>query len=196
MGMDGSNRREEAVTALLAELAGGDAAAIERLLPLVYEELRGIAHAQLRHERQGHTLNTTALVHEAYFRLVDLERVPLQGRAHFFAIAARAMRQILINYAVRRKAAKRGGGQQPVVLDDADALPDALTDAQAEEVLALDEALQRLVLLDERQARVVELRFFAGMDIEETAAALGISPATVKRDWTVARAWLNRELKN
>jgi RNA polymerase sigma factor (TIGR02999 family) len=189
--MDDAKGREAEVTGLLAALAGGEEAALERLLPLVYDELRGIAHRQLRYERQGHTLNTTALVHEAFLRLVDASQIQWQGRAHFFAIAARAMRQILINYAVRRRAAKRGGGQAPLPLEEAE----GLTDAQAEEVLALDEALTRLALLDERQARVVELRFFAGMGVDETATALGISPATVKRDWTVARAWLNRALE-
>jgi len=178
------------VTRLLTAAAGGDRGAFDALFPLVYARLRDIAHRQLRHERAGHTLATTDLVHEAYFSLVGIERVGWAGRAHFLAVAARAMRRILINYALARSAQKRGGGQELTTLD-VDAIPGHIPDDQ---ILALDEALRRLEERNERYGRIVECRFFAGMSIEETAAALGISPATVKRDWQLARAWLHREL--
>jgi RNA polymerase sigma factor (TIGR02999 family) len=178
------------VTRLLAATAKGDRAAYDELLPLVYEELRGIAQRHLRRERPGHTLATTDLVHEAYFALVGIERVSWVDRAHFFAVAARAMRRVLINHAVARSAKKRGGGRERTGLD-VDALPAAVPD---EHLLALDEALQRLEQRNERYGRIVECRFFAGMSIEETASALDVSPATVKRDWAMARAWLHREL--
>jgi RNA polymerase sigma factor (TIGR02999 family) len=178
------------ITRALAELAGGDGAALDRLLPVVYESLRGLAQRELRRERPDHTLNATALVHEAYLRLVQLDRITWEGRAHFFGAAAQAMRRILISYARMRKADKRGSGAEHLPLDD---VVIAARDRPAD-LLALDDALERLAALDERQARVVECRFFAGMGVEETGAALGISPATVKRDWTLARAWLNREL--
>jgi RNA polymerase sigma factor (TIGR02999 family) len=159
-------------------------------MPLVYDALRRIAHRKLLGERADHTLSTTDLVHEAYLSLVRLDRIEWQGRAHFMAMAAQAMRNILVNYAEKRNASKRGGGQRSVWLEEAM----AVADAPARDVLALHEALQRLERLDARQGRVVECRFFAGMSIEETAAALGVSPASVKRDWALARAWLNREL--
>ena len=164
--------------------------AFDELMPLVYDALRRIAHRKLAGERADHTLSTTDLVHEAYLSLVRLDRIEWQGRAHFMAIAAQAMRNILVNYALKRNADKRGGGQRSVWLEEAM----AVADAPASDVLALHEALQRLERLDERQGRVVECRFFAGMSIEETAAALGVSPASVKRDWALARAWLNRDL--
>jgi RNA polymerase sigma factor (TIGR02999 family) len=178
------------VTRLLASVAQGDRGAFEQLFPLIYDELRRIARAQLRRERTGHTLATTDLVHEAYFALVGMNAVTFNDRSHFLAVAARAMRRVLINHAVARLAQKRGGGRQQTTLD-VEALPADLPD---EEVLALDEALRRLEAYNERYGRIVECRFFAGMSIEETAAALAISPATVKRDWVVARAWLHREL--
>jgi RNA polymerase sigma factor (TIGR02999 family) len=178
------------VTRLLTAMAGGDRAAFDELLPLVYDRLHGIAHRQLQRERAGHTFATTDLVHEAYFSLVGIERVGWADRAHFLAVAARAMRRILINYAIARGAQKRGGARQQTTLD-VDALPARLPD---EQILALDEALRRLEARNERYGRIVECRFFAGMSIEETATALGISPATVKRDWTLARAWLHREI--
>ena len=178
------------VTRLLTAMAGGDRAAFDELLPLVYDRLHVIAHRQLRRERAGHTLATTDLVHEAYFSLVGIDRVSWADRAHFLAVAARAMRRVLINYAVARGAQKRGGDRQQTTLD-VDALPARLPD---EQILALDEALRRLEARNERYGRIVECRFFAGMSIEETATALGISPATVKRDWTLARAWLHREI--
>lgn len=168
---------------------------MDRLFPLVYGELQRIAHRQLGMERPGHTLETSALVHEAYIKLVGLDRMEWRGRAHFFAAAAGAMRRILIDHAERRGARKRGGGRRRVPLEDVD-IPSrtSLDDRSLEELLALDRALNRLRIMDERQAKVVECRFFAGMTIEEVAEALDVSAMTVKRDWTAARAWLNREL--
>jgi RNA polymerase sigma-70 factor, ECF subfamily len=180
------------VTRLLAAISDGDAAAWDTLFPLIYERLRAIAHRQLRGEREGHTLTTTDLVHEAYFSLVGSGGVEWANRAHFLAVAARAMRQVLINYARARATAKRGGAPDRVAVE-MDALPASMPDDQ---VLALDEALRRLESRNERYGRIVECRFFAGMSIEETATVLNISPATVKRDWTIARAWLHRELSN
>lgn len=181
---------QEEITRALSELADGDQAALDRLLPAVYDHLKGLAQRELRRERRDHTLNATALVHEAYLRLVRLDRITWEGRAHFFGAAGQAMRRILISYARMKKADKRGSGAEHVPIDD---VVVAARDRPAD-LLALDEALDRLAALDQRQARVVECRFFAGMSVDETAAALDISPATVKRDWTVARAWLNREL--
>jgi RNA polymerase sigma factor (TIGR02999 family) len=180
------------VTQLLLDLGEGDAAAMDRLLPLVYDELHRLAQRQRRGEREDHTLNTTALVHEAYLKLVRLDRIRWQNRAQFFALAAQAMRRVLVTYAERRRARKRGGGAAAVPLDEAT----LMTEAQSEGLLALDEALHRLRALSERQHAVVECRFFGGMTVEETAAALGVAPATVKRDWALARAWLNRELRD
>ena len=178
------------ISHLLKEWNAGDREALDRLTPLVYEELRRQAAHYLRRERPGHTLQTTALIHEAYLRLVDAQDVRWQGRAHFFAIAANLMRRILVDHARRRDADKRGGSQVRVQLDE------ALAVAEETEVdlLAIDEALNKLAAIDEQQARVVELRFFSGLSVEETAAALGVSPKTVKRDWSVARAWLRREI--
>lgn len=164
---------------------------MDDLLPLVYGELKRIAARQLRSERAGHTLCTTALVHEAWLELSNLDRIKWQNRNHYLAIAAQAMRRVLIDHAVARRAQKRGGGQHVESLE-ADAL--AMVQERGGELLDLDQALERLAVLDERQARIVECRFFGGMSIEETAAALDVSPATVKRDWALARAWLNREL--
>ena len=166
-------------------------ATMDALVPLLYDELRRIAHYRLRAEHTGHTLETTGLVHEAYLRLAGSERLELADRAHLLAVAAQAMRHVLIDSAVRRKAGKRGGGVATVSLDDVPVV-DA---ARSDELLALDEALTRLGAIDRRQAKVVECRFFGGMSIEDTAAALDLSPATVKRDWALARAWLNRELR-
>ena len=183
------NDGDEVMRGLTAAGHGGRAA-VDRLVPLVYDELRRIAHRRLLAEQTGHTLDTTALVHEAYLELAALDRLQFQSRAHFLAVAAQAMRRVLIDYAVRRGAQKRGGARRPVSLDE---VP-LIADERGEELLALDEALERLAGIDERQCRVVECRFFGGMSIEETAEALDTSPATVKRDWTLARAWLNREL--
>jgi RNA polymerase sigma factor (TIGR02999 family) len=164
---------------------------MEDLLPLVYDELKRIAARELRGERPGHTLCTTALVHEAWVELSKLHRIQWQNRSHYLALASQAMRRVLIDHAVARGAQKRGGGRAPEALSD-DAL--VMVQARATELLDLDAALERLGALDGRQARVVECRFYGGMSIEETAEALGTSPATVKRDWALARAWLNREL--
>lgn len=178
------------VTQALLQLSDGDESALERLLPAVYEQLRLLAQRELRRERPDHTLTPTALVHEAYLKLVRLDRIQWRGRAHFFGACSQAMRRILISYARTRKAGKRGGGQSPVTIDNVL----VAAEQRPEELMALDEALNRLEAMSERAARVVECRFFAGMDVEETAEALGISPATVKRDWLTARAWLNKEL--
>lgn len=178
------------VTKLLQDLSGGDRAAFDELVPLVYERLRKIAHRQLRGERAGHTLSTTALVHESFLDLAELERMSYRDRTHFFGVAAGTMRRVLVDYAVRRKAAKRGGGRQPVTLDDA---PSG-GELTLEDVLSLDEALTRLEGAQPRHARIVECRFFGGLTVEETASVLDVSPATVKRDWAFARAFLNREL--
>jgi RNA polymerase sigma-70 factor (ECF subfamily) len=179
------------VTALLRRCTDGDTSALDRLMPLVYEELRRVAHRRLAGERTGHTLQTTALVHEAYARMAEAD-LPMQNRAHFFALAARTMRRILVDYARARLADKRGGGAQAVPLDDLTVeLADSGEDA---EILALHEALQALERQDERKARVIEAHIFGGLTYDETAAALGISPATVDRDLRLAKAWLAREL--
>jgi RNA polymerase sigma factor (TIGR02999 family) len=178
------------VTRALVALSAGDSAAMDRLLPLVYDHLRRVAERELRRERVGHTLSPTALVHEAYLKLVQLDRITWEGRAHFFGAAASAMRRILISYARMHKAEKRGSGAERVPIED---VVVAARDRPAD-LLALDEALTRLAAAHPRQAQVVELRFFAGMEIEAVADALGVSAPTIKRDWTAARAWLNREL--
>lgn len=178
------------VTGLLHEAGRGDRRALNKLVPLVYETLRGLAHRALRSERPSHTLNTTALAHEAYIELIGLQQIAWQDRSHFFAMAARAMRRILVDYAVARNALKRGGGAVAIELDEI-ALA---SESRIEEVLALSEALDRLEAVAPQAVRVVECRVFTGMTIEETAAALDLSPATVKRHWSAARAWLNREL--
>jgi RNA polymerase sigma factor (TIGR02999 family) len=180
----------ENITHLLEAHADGDQQALNELLPLIYDELRRIAQGRLQGERPDHTLNTTALVHEAYIKLASLNRMNWQNRAHFFAIASQAMRNVLVDYAVQRKAQKRGGNRQQVPLDEAH----LGSESKVEDLLALEEALRRLETFDPRQARVVECRFFGGMTLDETAHALAISPATVSRDWTMARAWLAREL--
>jgi len=178
------------VTRLLEAMAAGDPGAMDRLIPLVYGQLQQIARAQLARERPDHTLETGALVHEAYLRLTGLREIEWHGEAHFLAAAAGAMRRILIDHAVARRAAKRGGGLSPITLTGD--VPDQRR--SADEMLALDLALERLADLDPRQARVVECRFFAGMSIDQVAEVLGVSPITVKRDWAAARAWLNQEL--
>jgi RNA polymerase sigma factor (TIGR02999 family) len=182
------------VTELLLSWGAGDAGALDALLPIVYDELRRQAARALRRESPEHTLQATALVHEAYFRLIDQQRVQFQNRAHFFGVCAQLIRRILIDHARARQAEKRGGGQTCLTLGDADAQRDGSADESAVDVLALHEALERLDALDHRQARIVELRYFGGLSIEETAAALDVAPATVKRDWTMARAFLRREL--
>jgi RNA polymerase sigma factor (TIGR02999 family) len=180
------------VTQMLAEWSdSGDREALDKLMPIVYEELRRQAARYLKHERQGHTLQTTALVHEAYVRLIDQAGVRWQNRAHFYGIAAEMMRRILVDHARKRNAAKRGGDAVKVTLNE-EVQPAA---EQNLDLIAVDEALNRLAALDQQQARVVELRFFGGLNVEETAEVLGISDRTVKRDWSVARAWIRRELR-
>jgi RNA polymerase sigma factor (TIGR02999 family) len=177
-------------TELLLALSNGNRAALNDLMPLIYDELQGIARRKLRQERPGHTWNTTDLVHEAYLKLIRLDRVQWQSRAHFLAIAAQAMRNILVSHARSRRRIKRGGGAPHLPLDEAAGLPAA----EADRILSLDDSLTRLAELNPRHARIVECRFFGGMTIEETALALEISPATTKRDWSLLRHWLGREL--
>jgi RNA polymerase sigma factor (TIGR02999 family) len=181
---------DAAVTQLLLECRDGGAQALDRLFPIVYERLRQIAHAQLRGGPDGRTVATTALVHEAYLKLVDAERVEWQDRGHFLSLASRAMRQILIDYARKQSAEKRGGGQQRV---DLDAVQIAASE-RAYALVALDEALSRLSALSPRLAQVVEHRFFGGLTEEETAGVLGVTDRTVRRDWIKARGWLHAEL--
>jgi RNA polymerase sigma-70 factor, ECF subfamily len=181
------------VTALLHEIRSGDessnARAIERLLPLVYDDLRRIAHRQLGRERDGHTVSTTALVHEAYLRLVD-RHAGWEDRAQFLGVAAQAMRRVLVDYARQHRAAKRDGALQQVPLDDAL----LVVEERADSLLALDDALRRLARLDARQGRVVECRFFGGLTEDETAEVLGVTSRTVRRDWIKAKGWLHQEL--
>lgn len=187
----GSGVPREGVTQLLIAYRDGDREAFDRLVPMVYDDLRRIARRQLRRGGAGHTLDTTGLVHEAYLKLVDPAKVDWQDRGHFLAVSARAMRQVIIGYARKRSAEKRGGGERPVTLDEAQ----IAIDEQADRLLALDRALERLGERDERLARVVECRFFAGLSEEETAQALGVSLRTAQRDWMRARAWLKEELR-
>lgn len=178
------------VTQLLLDWNAGDQRALAELMPLVYAELRQIAARQLRHERHDHTLQPTALVHEAWLRLVQTNRLTWQNRAHFLGVAAELMRRVLVDHARRRSAGIRGGGETRLVLDE------ALNVASSRDVnlLALDDALTSLAALDPRQSKIVELKYFGGLEIEEIAEVVGISPATVKRDWQWARAWLHREI--
>jgi RNA polymerase sigma-70 factor (ECF subfamily) len=178
------------VTELLQSWSQGDESAVERLVPLVYEDLRRRAAAALRPERPGHTLTPTALVNEAYLRLVDQRLPQFESRKHFFAVAARVMRQVLVDHARARKATKRNAGREALPLDESM----SATDERAGDLLALDNALSALAELDSGKARLVELRYFGGLTIEETAEMLGTSPATVKREWALARAWLHREI--
>jgi RNA polymerase sigma factor (TIGR02999 family) len=180
------------ITGLLLSWASGDASADARLMPAIYGELHLQAARAMRRENDGHSLQATALVHEAYIRLVDQRRVEWRNRAHFFGIAAQAMRRILVDHARGRLAEKRGGGMRQITLGDAE--QDAAQRDDAVDILDLHEALERLAELDPQQGRIVELRYFGGLNIDETAESLGISPATVKRDWAMARAWLHREL--
>ena len=180
------------VTQLLLEWSNGNKAALDQLMPVVYDELRHLAARYLSMERSNHTLQPTALVHEAYLQLVDESRVAWQGRAHFFGAAAQLMRRILVDHARERNAVKRGGGALKVTLNEALAVPE-LPDL---DLVALDRALNDLAALDPQQSKIVELRFFGGLSIEETAEVLAISPATVKRHWITAKAWLRRALKS
>lgn len=170
---------------------GGDAKVLDTLMPLVYDELRRQASRYLRRERPGHTLQTTALIHEAYLKLIDQKEVKWQNRMHFFAIAAQAMRRILVDYARERKREKRGGNAENLPIEEAALIA---SPGKSVDLVALDEALTRLAKFDPRQARVVELRYFSGLSIEETAEVLGISNATVRRDWSMAKAWLHQQI--
>jgi RNA polymerase sigma factor (TIGR02999 family) len=193
-----NQRDQTAIPSLLTAVRRGDAGAFGQLFSIVYHELRGLARVQRRRLPKAETLNTTALVHEAFIKLVRNDAVDLHDRAHFMAVAATAMRRILISYARRKTALKRGGGKACMSLDDIERTfehQDAFSDASAEVLVALDRALSQLSGHAERQSRVVECRFFGGMSIEQTAVALNISPATVKRDWSLAQAWLYRELQ-
>ena len=181
----------QSVTRLLREAQAGDRAALDELLPLVYRELRQIAARHLAQERPGHTLQATALVHEVYLRLIDQHSVDWRNRAHFFSIAAEMMRRILVNHAVGRRAQKRGAGETLLSLDEVVSFPNR----QNVDLILLDEALGRLAGLDPLQARIVELRFFAGLTVEEVAEVLGVSDSEVKREWRSARAWLTAQLK-
>ena len=187
--------RAATVTRLLRRSAAGDRAALDELLPLVYDELHALARRHIAREAEGHTLQPTALVNEAYLRLVDQRKAGWRSRSHFLGLAARAMRRILVDHARRRRAAKRGGGAHRISLDEAVELEPREWPAPGVDLIALDAALEGLARLDERQGRIVELRFFGGLSVRETAGVLGISPATVKRDWSMARAWLYRELR-
>jgi RNA polymerase sigma-70 factor (ECF subfamily) len=178
------------VTELLLAWGQGEEAAAERLIPLVYDDLRARAAVALRPERHGHTLTPTALVHEAYLRLVDQSLPQFENRKHFYGVAARVMRQVLVDHARARKAAKRNGGREPLPLDESI----LFSDERSSDILALDDALGTLAAFDPEKAHLVELRYFTGLTIEETAKMLGVSPATVKREWTLARAWLQREI--
>jgi len=179
------------VTLLLAEMKRGNTEALPRLIPLVYQELRRLAAHFLKEERPGHTLQPTALVHEAYMKLAGQTRAEWQNRAQFMAVAAQVMRRILVDYARQRVASKRGGGEAPL---DVTVLEIAGGIEQSEEMLAVDTAVERLNQIDPQQARVVEMRYFGGMSVEETAEAMDISPRTVKREWAMAKAWLRVEI--
>lgn len=178
------------VTRLLLDWSNGDKTALDKLMPLIYEELRRLAHRYMSRERAGHTMQTTALVNEAYVRLINRKNVHWQDRAHFFAIAAELMRTILVDHARSHATAKRGGGARKLSLEEAL----VVSQERAAEVVALDEALNALAVIDPKQSRIVELRFFGGLTIEETAEVLDLSAATIKREWTTAKAWLYHEL--
>lgn len=178
------------ITELLRDWSGGDSTALDRLVPLVYDELHRLAHQHMRGERAGHLLQTSALINEAYLRLVEQPEPTIDNRAHFFGIAARLMRQILVDEARKRNSTKRGGGGIQVSLTEAN----NVAQEQAANVVALDDALRNLESIDTRQSQIVELRFFGGLSIEETAEVLTVSPGTVMRDWTFARAWLRNEM--
>ena len=178
------------VTELLVAWGNGDKSARDELMPLVYEELHRLAHRYMGRERIGHTLQTSGLVNEAYLRLIDQSQVHWQNRAHFFGIAAQMMRRILVDYARSRQGAKRGGGAQQVSFDEAL----IVSEERADEIVLLDDALQDLAQFDQRKSQIVELRFFGGLSIEETAELLNVSPGTVMRDWTLAKAWLRKQI--
>lgn len=189
--MEQSQQKSKAITGMLRDWSDGKQGALDLLMPLVYDELHAQASRYLRSERRDHTLQTTALIHEAYLKLIDQREVNWQNRAHFFGIAAQAMRRILVDYAKARHRAKRGGADENLPLESATL---AVSGEKGVDLEALDEALTRLAGFDERQARMVELRYFSGLSIEETAEVLRISPATVKTDWKSAKAWLYQEI--
>ena len=182
----------QGVTELLVAWTNGDKNAGDQLMTIVYQELHRLAHYYMKRESPGHTLQTSALVNEAFVRLIDQRNVQWQNRAHFFGIAAQMMRRILVDYARQRRFAKRGGGTQTISLDEAL----IISEERSSEVIDLDEALVKLVDFDQRKSQIVELRFFGGLSIEETAEVLAVSPGTVMRDWTLAKAWLRREMTN
>ena len=193
-----NNKPAGEVTQLLLRWRAGDEAALAALLPLVYEELRSLARRHLRHERGSHTLQRTALVHEAFLRIVDQKQVDWESRTQFYGIASQMMRRVLVDHARRRAAAKRGDGAPHVDLDavlhdEGEELPPTVPEADID-FAAIDDALKRLEALDPQQGKLVELRFFGGLSIKETADVIGVSPATVKREWAIARAWLQREI--
>ena len=183
-------RVPENVTELLVAWGNGDDAARDQLMPLVYRELHRLAHRYMNREGPGHTLQTSALVNEAFIKLIDQKNVQWQNRAHFFGLAAQMMRRILVDYARSRQYAKRGGGTQQVSFDEAL----IVSEERADEVVALDDALKDLAQFDQRKSQIVELRFFGGLSIEETAELLKVSPGTVMRDWTLAKAWLRKQI--
>jgi RNA polymerase sigma factor (TIGR02999 family) len=185
-----SARAPQNVTQLLLDWSAGDRSALDALVPLVYDELRRLARGRMRGEPDGHTLETAALVNEAYLRLVDYRSMRWENRAHFFAVAAQAMRRVLVDHARARRSAKRGGGAARVTLDERA----AAADGPAVELIALDDALERLAAIDPRKARVVEMWHFAGLEPDEIAAVLGTSAVTVRREWRIAKAWLLREI--
>ena len=189
--MEQSLEKSQEITRMLQEWSGGKQETLDALLPLVYEELHRQASRYLRRERRDHTLQTTALIHEAYLKLIDQREVNWQNRTHFFGIAAQMMRRILVDYARQRHRAKRGGIAEDLPLEEAALV---VSQERSIDLVALDEALTRLAKFDEQQARIVELRYFSGLSIEETAEILRISPATVKSDWNVAKAWLRQEI--
>ena len=184
------NAASHQITLLLVDWSKGDEIALERLMPLVYEELRRMARRYMRRQPSGHTFQTTELIHEAYLKIAGRDEHDWQNRAHFFGVAARAMRHILVDYARSKQSRKRGGWQERVTLSD----NTAISDGHSGEIVALDEALKNLATLDERKSRVVEMKFFGGLNVEEIAEVLKISPETVKRDWSFSRTWLLREL--
>ena len=188
--MNQSESAKQNITQILCEWSDGNRDALDKLMPLVYEELRRQASRYMRGEKQNHTLQTTALVNEAYLRLIDSSKVRWQNRAHFFAVAANLMRRILVDFARSRNYQKRGGGAFQVSLEHAE----AVSSEKGEDIVALDEALQSLAVIDERKAKVVEMRFFGGLSVEETAEVLKVSPDTVMRDWRLAKVWLLKEL--
>jgi RNA polymerase sigma-70 factor (ECF subfamily) len=190
--MDATGVSQQRVTELLSKWSQGDQAALIELTPLIYEELRRLAHREMGVERSYHTLQTTALVNEAYLRLADQTNAQWQNRAHFFAVAARAMRRILVSYARSQRAQKRGGGAPKMELDEA-AL---VSPEESQEIIDLHEALERLAALDSRKAQIVELKYFGGLNYDEMAEVLKISPVTVRRDWRFAKAWLYTQLQN